>query len=184
MILSEKPSLKIEVHLSSTLPKEVEQQIDVLDHMSFFEDGEEDFGNGIEWADSSHWEVLGWFAKQLVSRISVIKREIRIGDQTYIIGGIGGVATHPDWRRHGFARALMQAVEDLIRSEVKVDFGMLFCGEKMIPYYAHCGYIQVFNPLYILQKGQRLPFSDNKMVLAISGKAWPDGEVDVQGPPW
>jgi aminoglycoside 2'-N-acetyltransferase I len=184
MTIPEKSELIIEIHPSSTLPEEMNQQIDLLDHLAFNEGGEDEFDEGIEWGGPSDWNVLGWVGDKLVSQICVIRRTIRVGDQTLCIGGIGGVATHPDWRKHGYARALLQAAEELMRREGGFDFGMLFCAEEKIPFYGKSGYIQVYNPLYITQKSGKMLFNDIKMVLPLSNKPWPEGNIDVQGKPW
>lgn len=184
MTIPEKTTLDVLIQPSDAISEELNREIDTLDHLAFFEEGETDDILNIEWAASSQWEVLGRLEGRLVSRIAIIQRSINVGDQTVRIAGIGGVATHPDWRRNGFARRLLQASLDFIRSTNAFDFSMLFCADEMIPYYGKSGYSQVHNPLYIWQKGQRVPFNDNKMVLPVSGMSWPEGEVDVQGAPW
>ncbi len=165
------------------LSKELREEIDAVDHLAFTMDGEGDDGS-IEWAMSATWFALGWLEGRLVTQFGVLDRTILAGGQSLAIAGIGGVATHPDFQRRGFAGNLLQASAEEMRRLGRYDFAMLFCATKLIPYYAKSGFRQVNNPIYILQHGQRVLFEDHQMVLPLSGKAWPDGDVDVNGPPW
>ena len=182
MTLPEETRLQITFQTSDCLEDELEREIDTLDHLAFSEGGEED--NSIEWAMSSTWYALGRLDGRLVSQIGIVDRTIQAGGQTLSIAGVGGVATHPDFQRRGFARVLLQAAYEQMRQRGGYDFAMLFCGTLMIPYYTKRGYCLVHNPLYILQSGQRVLFDSNKMVRPLSGKPWPEGEVDVNGAPW
>lgn len=182
--MPENPVLEISIRSSNSLTKEEAREAEILDKLAFFEEDSDDYDDGIQWIEESNWDILGCVDGKLVSHIILSKHIIRVGSQSLTIAGVGGVATHPDWRRQGFARRLLKAAEDLMRSEGCYDFGMLFCDTKMIPYYSRNGYTLVHNPLFIMQRGQRVPFNDNKMVLPISGKPWPEGVVDIPGSPW
>jgi len=179
-------NLVITFQMTDSLTKEQAQEIDTVDHLAFCPDGVEG-EDSIEWAMSSTWHVLGRLEGKLVSQIGILDRTIRAGGQSLTIAGVGGVATHPEYQRRGFARLLMEAAVDQMRQRGpsnSYDFAMLFCDTTMIPYYTKRGYGLVPNPVYILQSGKRVLFDDNKMVLPLSGKPWPDGEIDVNGPPW
>ena len=182
--MSEDPLLEISIRPSNSLTEEEAREVEILDKLAFFEEGGDDNDDGIQWIEESDWDILGCVDGKLVSLVILSKHIIRVGSQSLTIAGVGGVATHPDWRRQGFARRLLKAAEDLMRSEGCYDFGMLFCDPKMIPYYSNCGYTQIHNPLFIMQRGQRVAFDDNEMVLSISGKPWPEGVVDIPGSPW
>ena len=183
MTIQAETELHITFQDTDSLSKELREEIDTVDHLAFTMDGEEDDDN-IEWAASSTWFVLGRLGGRLVSLIGVLNRTISVAGQNLAIAGVGGVATHPDFQRRGFAASLMQAAAEQMRRLGGYDFAMLYCSPEMIPYYAKCGYRQVLNPIYILQHGQRVLFEDHQMVLPLSGKPWPDGDVDVNGPPW
>jgi GNAT superfamily N-acetyltransferase len=182
--MPEDPLFEISIRSSKSLTPAEQQEIDGLDKLAFYEEGGEDYNHDIQWIEESDYHVLGYVDGTLVSQVILSSQHILAGSQSLYIAGVGGVGTHPSWRRRGFARRLLKAAEDLIRSEGSYDFAMLFCDPKMIPYYASCGYIQVLNPIFIIQRGQRVEFDDHQMVLPISGKPWPEGVVDIPGRPW
>jgi GNAT superfamily N-acetyltransferase len=182
MMQAEK-TIEIVIRLTDSLSDEERNAIDTVDHLAFFEEGEDE-NDEIEWALSSTWGILGNLDGVLVSYIGILRRVIRVGGEDITVGGIGGVATHPAWRRRGYAHALLKAAAEFMQKEGDIDFTMLFCSCEMIPYYQKSGYRLVKNPLYITQSSGRLRFDDNYMVLPVSGKPWPEGEIDISGPPW
>jgi len=183
MTIQEETKLQITFEDVVSLSKELREEIDAVDHLAFcYQEGEED--DGIEWANATTWFALGWLGGRLVSQLGVVDRTIYIGGQSLSIAGIGGVATHPDFQRRGFAAIVLQAAAEQMRRLGGYDFAMLYCNPKLIPYYAKSGYRQALNLIYILQYGQRVLFNDHQMVLPLSGKPWPEGDVDVNGPPW
>jgi len=182
--MPEDPLLEIAIRSSNSLTEEEAREAEILDKLAYVEEDGDDCDDGIQWIEESNWDILGWVDGKLVSHVILSKHVIRVGSQSLTIAGVGGVATHPAWRRLGFAGRLLKAAEDLMRSEGCYDFGMLFCDTEMIPYYSRNGYTLVHNPLFIMQRGQRVPFDDNELVLPISGKLWPEGVVDIPGSPW
>ena len=183
MTIQEETKLQITFADVVSLSKELREEIDLVDHLAFSYQGEEE-DNGIEWANATTWFTLGWLGGRLVSLLGVVDRTIYIGGQSLSIAGIGGVATHPEFQRRGFAANVLQAAAEQMRRLGGYDFAMLYCDPKLIPYYAKSGYRQVLNRIYILQHGQQVLFEDHQMVLPLSGKSWTDGDVDVNGPPW
>jgi predicted acetyltransferase len=74
------------------------------------------------------------------------------------IGGIGGVATHPDHRRRGYATLALNAATRTLQDEGAIDFGMLFCEPHNSAFYEKLGW-QTFNgDLYAEQSGTRARF--------------------------
>ncbi len=183
MTIEEEPKLQITFQAVDSISRELQDEIDDVDHLAFCTDGGGD-DDSIEWANSATWYALGRLEGKLVCQFGVLNRTIQAGGQSLSIAGVGGVATHPDFQRRGFAAHLMQAAAEQMRRLASYDFSMLFCSPEMIPYYTKRGYRQVTNTIYILQYGRRVLFEDHQMVLPLSGKSWPDGDVDVNGPPW
>jgi nodulation protein A len=183
MTFSDDTGLQIINQSTVSMTKDIENEINHLDYLAFAMNGEkeEDFN---DWAMFSTWHAMGRLGGRLVSQIGIVDRIIRIGAQNLSIAGVGGVATHPEYRRRGFARILLQTAVEQMRQRGGYDFAMLFCDTSMIPYYSASGFNLVHNPVYILQSDQPALFEDNKMVRPLSGKPWPEGDVDLNGQSW
>lgn len=82
------------------------------------------------------WEENG----VLVSTVQIVKKILRIGDQTILLGGIANVGTHPDHRGRGYATALLQ---DSIRlmNEEGYHLSLLFTGIQ--PFYERLGWREI-----------------------------------------
>ena len=178
--------LQIIIQTTASFGKDLENEINHLDYLAFAinDDKAEDFN---DWAMSSTWYVMGRLGGKLVSHIGIVDRTVRVGGQSLSIAGIGGVATHPQFRRRGFTGMLLQTALEQMRqrgSGNSYDFAMLFCSDPMLPYYTKRGFSEVPNPVHILEAGRWILFEDHRMVLPLSGKPWPEGEVDVSGRSW
>jgi aminoglycoside 2'-N-acetyltransferase I len=158
---------------------ELWQEVEVLDRMAFAL--QED--TGIHW-EEPEWMALGFLAGKLVSQICLHKREITVGEEHVWVGGVGGVATHPDWLRHGFATQVLHATEAWMREELKVPFGLLVCADATSPVYAKSGWQRVADGLFHRQGEVRRWMESCVMVLPVSGGQWLPGTIDLCGLPW
>ena len=186
MTLPDETQLQIIIQTIASMGKDLENEINYLDYLAFAinDDKEEDFN---DWAMFSTWYIMGRLDGKLVSQIGIVDRTIRVGGQSLSVAGIGGVATHPEFRRQGFTGILMETALEQMRqrgSHEAYDFAMLFCSNHMVPYYTKRGFCLVYNPVYVLESGKWILFADNKMILPLSGKPWPEGELDVNGRSW
>jgi predicted acetyltransferase len=186
MSLTGEGSLQVIVQTTQSMGKDLENEINFLDYQAFAinDDKQEDFN---DWAMFSTWYVMGRLGGKLVSQIGIVDRTIRVGGQSLSVAGIGGVATHPEFRRRGFTGILLKTALEQMRQggpQDAYDFAMLFCSNHMLPYYTKRGFCLVNNPVYVLDSGKWILFADNKMILPLSGKPWPDGELDVNGRSW
>jgi GNAT superfamily N-acetyltransferase len=183
MSIIEEQQLHVVIQTTGLMGKDLENEINHLDFLAFGsgDDVQEDFS---EWAMSSTWYVMGRLDGKLVSQIGIVDRTIHAGGQSLTVAGVGGVATHPEFRQRGFAGVLLNAAKEHMRQRQCYDFAMLFCSSHRLPFYTRGGFCQVQNPVYVLESGKRILFEDNKMVLPLSGKPWPEGEIDVNGRSW
>lgn len=178
--------LQVIIQTTDSMGKDLENEINHLDYLAFGinDDKEEDFS---DWAMFSTWNVMGRLEGKLVSQIGIVDRTIRVGGQSLPVAGVGGVATHPACRKSGFAGVLLNAALEQMRQrrpQDAYDFAVLFCSNHIIPFYTKRGFCPVQNPVYVLESGKWVLFEDNKMVLPLSAKPWPEGEMDVYGRSW
>ena len=186
MTLTAETPLQIIIQTTASMTKDLQHEIDYLDYLAFAinDDKEEDFNN---WAIASTWYVMGRLGGVLVSQIGIVDRTVQVGGQSLLIAGVGGVATHPQFQRRGFTGVLLQTAQEQMRQRGpgdRYDFAMLFCSDHMVRYYTKRGFSEVPNPVHILEAGKWILFEDHRMVLPLSGKPWPEGEVDVSGRSW
>ncbi|HPU86083.1 MAG TPA: GNAT family N-acetyltransferase [Candidatus Latescibacteria bacterium] len=75
---------------------------------------------------------------RVISNVSIYPARVQWGDAVLKIGGIGGVATDPDYRKHGFAGAILQHCIEYMEKELNCDLSILWTG---IPdYYRRWGW--------------------------------------------
>ncbi|MBE3067751.1 MAG: GNAT family N-acetyltransferase [Chloroflexi bacterium] len=174
-------SLQIEFIRSSQVSPEFQKIIDRLDHLAFAGDVAEEDPN--EWADSD-WMVLGRVDGEIVTQLGLLKRKIRVGTVLLPVGGVGGVATHPAWQRRGLSTALLRAAAPFIQTELKVFFGLLNCANESQPFYARLGWKTVSTELWFTENKKRRSLQTPVMILPLSNRDWPEGEIDLCGLPW
>ena len=74
----------------------------------------------------------------LVSHAEANFRDLAHGGATYRVGGISAVFTYPAYRGGGHARTVVAAASRFLDSS-DADLAMLFCGERLRPFYESCG---------------------------------------------
>jgi aminoglycoside 2'-N-acetyltransferase I len=182
MILMGEKALQIVWKSDDEFSPDEKKQLDLIYTLAFHD--EEPDKENIEW-EWPFYHYLGKIDGVIVSNVGIVRKEITVKGRTIVVGGVGGVVTHPDWRRMGFARLLMDKAEEYLRrNSSEYEYGMLFCDKKMVPYYGKGGWVQIENLVYITWKKERKISDEICMVLQLSEKEWPPGEVDTQGPPW
>lgn len=149
---------------------------------------EMDWGNSdgvIEWS-RSEWKLIVWEGDAWVSSIALLKKAITVDGKPVTVGGIGGVMTLPEWRGRGYASAAMKAAADFIRDEMKAPFGLLICNPHRAHLYQSLGWKVIEAPTFFEQSTGKRQFSDVMLVMtyACTEQPWPDGPVDLCGPPW
>jgi aminoglycoside 2'-N-acetyltransferase I len=178
-----KDDLQIEIIHVDQISAGLDKQIDALDHLAFSGEVHDADFNSIQWA-SHDWMALGRLDSELVTQFCMLKREITVGGEKVWVTGIGGVATHPNWRRRGFASQLLRATEAFMRAEIRSPFGLLICADETQPVYARCGWETVAKSLTFVQDGQRHNLNTCVMILPLANQSWPAGEINLCGLPW
>jgi predicted acetyltransferase len=130
------------------------------------------------------WHFLVYANDQLVSHVGIVKHVVTVGEQPVTVGGIGGVVTVPAAQGKGYASTALQAARKFMREELMVDFGMLFCLARMIPFYQRFGWQEVREPVIIDQPAEKMPSPLMVMVLPCRKQTWPAGTVKLESLPW
>jgi hypothetical protein len=142
-------------------------------------------GRKLEWSEAELGvrvvDTSGW----LVSYVGVLTREGTLDDEPVVIGGIGGVKTHPDARGLGYAALGMRRATDWFHELGKVDFGLLVCEPGLIGYYNNLGWVEFNGSVLTTQGHRRVEFTFNRvMTQTIGAEAPVTGVIDLMGPPW
>jgi predicted GNAT family N-acyltransferase len=142
-------------------------------------------GRHLEWADSE-WCIRVWGDDgELASYAGILLREVRHDGRPVLVGGIGGVKTHPAARRRGYAERGLRRAVDFFHENPAVGFALLVCEAHLIPYYVRLGWREFVGQLWVRQHGEAVIFTFNRvMTLGIKLEAPATGRIDLCGPPW
>lgn len=156
------------------------------EHETLFEWGDDIFGDGIyqiTWRPKE-WHLLLMIDGILVSHIGLLRQTVVVEGQPIDIGGVGSVVTIPGAQRRGYARTALQHATDFLTHDLGVAFGLLFCGEHMIAYYARAGWQRIHAPVMIEQPEESILSPFPIMIRACGEQPWPDGIVELRSLPW
>ena len=181
-------NLHISFLSSIEVTPELDRQIDSLDRLAFSGEDHTTEIDSIAWA-SHEWMALGCLddgttPDALATQLCLLKREILVGGEPVWVAGVGGVATRPEWQRHGLASQLLRAAQTFMRAEIRVPFGLLICADERQHFYAGCGCQSVASTLNFSQDGRQRALKTCVMVLPLADQVWPAGEIDLRGLPW
>lgn len=143
-------------------------------------------GHNIEWAPAEWW-VRIWTTSDptLVSCARLVLRDATHNGQPLLIGGIGGVKTHPDWRRRGLAALAVRRAFEFFHAQPVVAFALITCEPALIPYYSRRGWREFHGTVLVTQRGLPAAFTfDHIMVHDVRSAAPAAGIIDLRGPPW
>ena len=143
----------------------------------------DDFGRQYQWT-TNDWSLLLKVEGEAVSHVGIVERTVAVAGQPIRVGGVGAVATAPRWQRRGLARQLMEKAAAFMRADLRVEFGLLVCGDHMLPYYGRLGWQVAPGPLLVEQPQGKIILPTNTLVLPLAGKPWPAGTIDLCGLPW
>lgn len=139
--------------------------------------------SGWTWSQDD-WRLLVRMDNSLVSHVAIVERACLVNGQPVKVSGVGGVGTHPEWRGQGLASLAMRQAADFLINQLKVDFGVLFCGNEMVPYYQRLGWRMIDAPVFFDQPSGKMQSDCPVMYLPGTKPYWPWGDVDICGYPW
>ena len=141
-------------------------------------------GKQVTWV-SPQWSILVWDGDELVSRVGLVVREIVSNGETKLIGGIGGMLTHPERQEKGYASEAMREAARLFNEELKVAYALLFSGSRLIEFYKRLQWKPFEGQVFVEQLRGKIEFSANHaMVLDVKEQAPLNGSLDLNGLPW
>ncbi len=135
------------------------------------------------WAEPDYYGILS-VDEQLAGRLAVFDRQISAGGVIVKVGGIGGVATKPQFRHQGIASALLSRAAEFMKNDLGAEFGFLLCRPEVSPVYAKLGWTRVDGPTTFSQPSGIETYPYYTMILRLTGREWPPGPIDMMGLPW
>jgi GNAT superfamily N-acetyltransferase len=118
------------------------------------------------------------------SHVGLIDHVVKVAEQPVRIGGIGAVVTAGDLHGRGYAQKTLRYAERFICEELKVEFGLLFCLDRLKPFYERQGWQLVRETVEFDQPSGKMVSPLNVMVLPCGKSVWPAGATDICSLPW
>jgi len=141
------------------------------------------FGRADRWAEPDHYVILS-LDGQVAGRLGVLDTKVAVGNQIIRVGGIGGVATKPEFRHRGVAKAMLARAAEFMKNDLGLEFAFLLCRHEVSAVYSKLGWIIVAGPTTFTRAGVTATYPNDTMILPLGGKAWPSGPIDMLGLPW
>jgi hypothetical protein len=121
---------------------------------------------------------------QAASHVGLIEQTVNVAGQLVRVGGVGAVVTAGDMHGRGYAQKAMRYAEKVMCEELNVEFGLLFCLDRLKPFYERQNWQPVSEPVEFEQPSGKMISPFNVMVLPCKGQTWPAGVVDLCSTPW
>lgn len=138
------------------------------------------------WHSAPECILIRRSGREIKGHVAIIIRAVRCGRVKINIAGIQSLAVNPECRGTGLAQALMtESMAEAWRR--KIEFGLLFCVPALERFYASLGWRRIDAPVCMRDEtGGKAPLPSKNicMVLALSGKAFPEGAIDLLGRDW
>ena len=125
----------------------------------------------------------GDIATPIICHVGLYSRQAIWNDTPVTIGGIGGVATHPERRKQGHASAAIAAGIARFRQS-DADFGLLFCEPHNFAFYRGLGWHQFEGEVYAEQPEGRVRFAAMTPFVFDLRRSPRSGVIDLRGLPW
>ncbi|HKR00812.1 MAG TPA: GNAT family N-acetyltransferase [Pyrinomonadaceae bacterium] len=121
---------------------------------------------------------------QAASHVGLVDHTVNVAGQPMRIAGVGGVVTAGEMHGRGYAQKTLRYAERYMCEEMKVEFGLLFCLDRLMPFYARQGWQLLQETVEFDQPSGKMVSPLNVMVLPCKGERWPAGAVDLRSLPW
>lgn len=139
----------------------------------------------VKWAHADLRVLIATDDGTLACHIGIYFRTVTWNGQKVHIGGIGGVATHPDCRRRGYASIALNAAARTMRDHDAAQFALLVCEPHNFGFYQSRGWQRFYGAVYAEQPEGRIRFEVMApFVLDLKRPAPTLGTLDLCGEPW
>ena len=119
-----------------------------------------------------------------LSHVGLLKTSVKAGGRDVTVGGVGAVVTRPEAQGRRFVHEAMRRAAEFMCKDLGVDSGMLFCLQRLAPFYASQGWRLVEDETEFDQPSGRIVSPYRVMVLPCGAFEWPAGRVEIEGFPW
>jgi GNAT superfamily N-acetyltransferase len=141
-------------------------------------------GEALRWREKTHNIGLRDEEGDLVALAGLVLADVRVGDATLEVAGIGGVIVTRLARGRGLARVLIERLLQIAR-ELEVRRAMLFCLPANVGLYTRFGFQLIDQPVFAQQPRGLVEVPMRAMWKPLSGSArWPRGRVELLGEPF
>ena len=119
-----------------------------------------------------------------VSHVGLVDHTVNVAGQLVRVAGVGAVVTTGEMHGRGYARKTLSYSVKYMCDDMKVDFGLLFCLDRLKPFYEREGWQLLHEPVEVYQPSGKMILPMNVLVLPCKGEAWPTGAVELCSLPW
>jgi GNAT superfamily N-acetyltransferase len=138
----------------------------------------------IRWANPDLRILLETPEDGLMCHIGLYFRVVIFNGVKMHIGGVGGVSTHPNGRKRGYASVALNAAVQTLRDRQDAQFGLLFCEPHNAAFYQARGWHPFAGEIYVEQPEGRVPFVAMAPYIFDLKRAPRRGTIDLCGLPW
>jgi nodulation protein A len=128
--------------------------------------------------------LIGRDGPRIVAHLGILRRFVRAGEASLLLGDVGLVAADPSVQGNGVGAELLARAATTLRG-LGMPFGFLTCGEAVAAFYERGGWVRVPNPTRMVRAdGQVQVYDGASMVLPVCSpmEDWPEGEkIDRNG---
>jgi predicted GNAT family N-acyltransferase len=105
----------------------------------------------------------------LISYAAIVRTTLKHVGQIYQVCGFGNMFTFPPHRGEGHGHKLLRMATEMIRQS-EVDLGILYCDNKLEPFYASEGWITPGSPTRFGNPSEYEDSDEQRMMIFVSDK--------------
>jgi hypothetical protein len=121
---------------------------------------------------------------QAASHVGLIDHTVTVAGREVRVAGVGAVATNGEMHGRGYAQKTLRYAERYMCEEMRVEFGLLFCLDRLKPFYERQNWQLLDGPVEFEQPSGKMVSPLNVMALPCGANVWPAGAVDLRSLPW